>query len=106
MALASLLAQRPVRADFAMTGEVTLRGKILPVGGIKDKLLAAYRAGIRNVVLPRANQKDLVEVPDEVKDVTRFHCVDHVDEVFELVLLGSPSAPLGEMEPGPVEAQT
>jgi ATP-dependent Lon protease len=87
LALASLLSERAVRSDFAMTGEVTLRGKVLPVGGVKDKLLAAYRAGIRNVVIPKANEKDLVEVPDEVKAVTTFHCVDHVDRLLELALV-------------------
>lgn len=88
LALASLLAELPVRANLAMTGEVTLRGKVLPVGGIKDKILAAYRAGIRVVALPKANGKDLAEVPDEVKNVTTFHLLDHVDELLSIGLVG------------------
>jgi ATP-dependent Lon protease len=105
LALTSLMSGLPVRRDVAMTGEVTLRGKVLAVGGIKDKLLAAYRAGIRHVILPRANEKDLVEVPAEVRDVTTFHLVERVDEAFEVALIGpsQPSAP-PEPAPEPVEA--
>jgi ATP-dependent Lon protease len=88
LALASLLSGLAIRRDFAMTGEVTLRGKVLPVGGIKDKLLAAYRAGIAHVVLPRGNEKDLVDVPEEVRNATTFHLVEHVDEIFERALIG------------------
>ena len=88
LALASLLSGKAIRADVAMTGEVTLRGKVLPVGGIKDKLLAAYRAGIHTVVLPKANEKDLIEVPQEVRDATRFHLIEHVDELFDVALIG------------------
>ena len=61
---------------------------MLPVGGIKDKLLAAYRAGIAHVVLPRGNEKDLVDVPEEVRNATTFHLVEHVDEIFERALIG------------------
>lgn len=71
-----------------MTGEVTLRGKVLPVGGIKDKLLAAYRAGIAHVALPKGNEKDLTDVPAEVRAATTFHLLEHVDELFELALIG------------------
>ncbi len=67
MALVSLLTDRPVRNDVAMTGEITLRGLVLPVGGIKEKVLAARRAGIRNVMLPKMNEKDLEEVPESIK---------------------------------------
>ncbi|MBV71532.1 MAG: endopeptidase La [Myxococcales bacterium] len=88
LALASLLAGLKVRSDFAMTGEVTLRGKVLAVGGIKDKLLAAYRAGIKNIVLPKQNEKDLVDVPDEVKKKTKFHLLEHVDTLLDLALIG------------------
>jgi len=88
LALASLLSGLPIRRDFAMTGEVTLRGKVLPVGGIKDKLLAAYRAGITNVVLPQGNEKDLADVPDEVRAVMQFHLIDHVDALFARALIG------------------
>jgi ATP-dependent Lon protease len=88
LALASLLSGLKVRSDFAMTGEVTLRGKVLAVGGVKDKLLAAYRAGIKNIALPMHNAKDLVDVPDEVKKSTKFHLIDHVDTLLELALIG------------------
>ncbi|MCA9544353.1 MAG: AAA family ATPase, partial [Myxococcales bacterium] len=86
LALASLLSGRAVRADVAMTGEVTLRGKVLAVGGIKDKLLAAYRAGIAHVALPKANEKDLMEVPAEVRGAITFHPIEHVDELLALAL--------------------
>ena len=102
LALVSLLTGFPVRRDVAMTGEVTLRGKVLPVGGIKDKLLAAYCAGIRRIVLPRGNEKDLVEVPDEVRQNTEIYTIDHIDRLFELALIGYPasiSAPLPDAEP-------
>ena len=67
-AMVSTLAQRPVRKDVAMTGEITLRGKVLPIGGVKEKLLAAHRAGITTIVLPKENGKDLVELPEDVKE--------------------------------------
>ncbi len=67
-ALASALAKIPVRRDIAMTGEITLRGKVLPIGGLKEKLLAALRAGIFETILPRANEKDLAELPDNIKN--------------------------------------
>ena len=84
--LASLLSGRPVRNDLAMTGEVTLRGKVLPVGGIKEKILAAQRAGITTVVLPKRNEKDLEDVPQTIKDRLCFFLVDRVDQVLKLAL--------------------
>jgi ATP-dependent Lon protease len=93
-AMASAAAQRPVRSDVAMTGEITLRGKVLPVGGIKEKVLAAYRAGVREVVLPRLNEPDLDDVPDEAKRALRFVAVDSADEVLRTVL--APAAPREE----------
>jgi ATP-dependent Lon protease len=78
----SLLTGRPVRSDVAMTGEITLKGKVLPVGGVKEKILAARRAGIKTVILPRKNEKDLSEVPDIVKKGIGFVFVDSLDEVF------------------------
>ena len=71
-----------------MTGEVTLRGNVLAVGGIKDKVLAAYRAGIRDIVLPHKNGKDLIELPDEVKKNVKFTLAEHVDELLQLALVG------------------
>ena len=85
-ALASLLSERPVRPGLAMTGEITLRGKVLPVGGLKEKVLAARRAGIQEVVLPASNRADLSEVPLEVRSKMRFHLVGRVDEVLRLAL--------------------
>jgi ATP-dependent Lon protease len=86
-ALVSLLTQRPVRAGVAMTGEVSLSGRVLPVGGIKEKVLAAHRAGIRTVVLPRRNEKNLREdVPAAVRDVMTYHLVDSIEEVLRVAL--------------------
>ncbi len=85
-ALASLVTGIKVRSDVAMTGEVTLRGNVLPVGGIKEKVLGALRAGIKEIILPERNRKDLVEVPDEVKNQLKFHFVSRVDEVLDLAL--------------------
>ena len=91
-ALVSAISKVPVRKDVAMTGEITLRGKVLPVGGIKDKILAAYRADITEVILPKENEKDLEEIPQEVREVLEFHLVESMDEVLRLALDGSPLA--------------
>ena len=85
-ALASLLSGRPVRADVGMTGEITLRGQVLPVGGIKEKVLAAHRAGLHTVVLPKRNEKDLDDLPQETRDDMTFVLVDRVDEVLAAAL--------------------
>ena len=86
-ALASLLTGAPGPSTIvAMTGEITLRGKVLPVGGIKEKVLAARRAGIETVILPRRNEKDLEDVPAGVRDTLRFHFVDSMDETLALAL--------------------
>ncbi|MBC7186713.1 MAG: endopeptidase La [Calditrichaeota bacterium] len=84
--LVSLLTDRPIRSDIAMTGEITLRGKVLPVGGIKEKVLAARRAGIRHIILPRKNEKDLAEIPEELRKEITFYFVDNMDQVLELAL--------------------
>ncbi len=86
-ALTSLLMKRPVRADVAMTGEITLRGLVLPVGGIKEKVLAAKRAGIQGVILPQRNQKDLVDRPPDARKELKFHFVRNVDDVLEAALV-------------------
>jgi len=88
-ALASLLTERPVRTDVAMTGEITLRGKVLPVGGIKEKVLAAKAAGIKAIILPKRNNKDLEEIPAHIKEGLEFHFVDRVDEVLDIALMPS-----------------
>jgi ATP-dependent Lon protease len=86
-ALASLFSGRPTRSDVAMTGEITLRGSVLPIGGLKEKSLAALRAGIRQVIIPKANEKDLEEVPQEAKQRLEFMPVSEIDEVLEIALL-------------------
>ena len=88
--LTSLFTGRPVRNDLAMTGEVTLRGKVMPVGGIKEKVLGAMRAGITTIILPRRNEKDLDDVPAAVKEKLGFCLVDHIDQVLELALMDEP----------------
>ncbi len=85
-AITSAMTKRPVNKDVAMTGEITLRGKVLPVGGIKEKTLAAHRAGVKTVCLPRENARDLYELPQQVRDSLRFVPVDHVDEVLNEAL--------------------
>jgi ATP-dependent Lon protease len=89
-ALVSLLTGRPVRHNLAMTGEITLRGKVLPVGGIKEKVLAARRAGITDVVMPRQNERDLLDVPQVLRDQLNYHFVDNADEVLALGLGEAP----------------
>jgi len=86
-ALASLLCRRPARHDLAMTGELTLRGRVLPIGGLKEKLTAAARAGVTRVLVPARNHSDLVEVPDEVKQLLEITPVDSLDQVLALALL-------------------
>ena len=85
-AMVSVLAQRPVRKDVAMTGEITLRGNVLPIGGVKEKLLAARRAKIKTVILPEPNRRDLVDMPEEVMTDLKFIFVENVMDVFENAL--------------------
>jgi ATP-dependent Lon protease len=85
-ALASLLSARRVRADVGMTGEITLRGQILPVGGVKMKVLAAHRAELGTVILPKQNEKDLEDVPEEVLETLEIVLVERIDEVFDAAL--------------------
>lgn len=85
-AIASLLIEEPVKPKLAMTGELTLRGEILPIGGLKEKTLAAYRAGVETLILPKENQKDMVEIPDEIKKKIKFTFVKTMDEVLKLAL--------------------
>jgi ATP-dependent Lon protease len=85
-ALASLLTGQPVRSEVGMTGEITLRGQVLPVGGIKEKVLAAHRAGLRTVILPRRNEKDLDDLPPDVREKMEFILVDYVDEALKAAL--------------------
>src|SRR5215212_9035660 len=90
-----------------MTGEVTLRGKILEIGGVKEKVLAAYRAGITEVILPAGNKRDLRDVPEDVRTAMKFHYVERMDQVFDVALMGEPRAvrdtppPAANPEPRP-----
>ncbi len=85
-AIASALSKIPVRRDIAMTGEITLRGKVLPIGGLKEKLLAAHRAGIFEVILPEENEKDLAELPENLRTAMKLHCVETMDQVLAIAL--------------------
>jgi ATP-dependent Lon protease len=98
-ALASALSRIPVRRDIAMTGEITLRGKVLPIGGLKEKLLAAHRAGLFEVILPQENEKDVAEVPENLRTAMKLHFVDNMDQVLTIALEG----PLPQM---PAEAES
>jgi ATP-dependent Lon protease len=89
-AMASLLTRKPVRRDLAMTGEITLRGRVLPIGGLKSKLLAAHLAGVKTVLIPKRNEKDLVDVPDEVRQQLRIVAVENMDQVLAEALIEAP----------------
>jgi ATP-dependent Lon protease len=93
-AMVSALSRVPTRRDVAMTGEITLRGKVLPIGGVKEKLLAAHRAGLRNIILPKDNEKDLADIPKTVLDTMNVNLVETMDEVLRTALAGPlPTAP-------------
>ncbi|MCZ6669543.1 MAG: endopeptidase La, partial [Acidobacteria bacterium] len=92
-ALASSLTKTPVRSDVAMTGEITLRGKVLPIGGVKEKVLAAHRYGIHTIILPRDNEKDLSDIPEEVQKELDFQLVDTMDEVLKIALVKDEELP-------------
>jgi ATP-dependent Lon protease len=90
-ALVSALAKRPVRHDVGMTGEITLRGRVLPIGGFKEKVLSAHRAGLKTVILPKRNEKDMIEIPSKVKRDLEFIFVERMGEVLEMALLPAPA---------------
>ena len=102
--IVSVLTGIPVRRDVAMTGEITLRGRVLPIGGLKEKLLAALRAGIATVFFPKDNEKDLAEIPDNVKRALTLVPVSHVDEVIGQALVRRPE-PIEWEEPPEAIAQ-
>ena len=89
-AMISVLTGIPVKSEVAMTGEITLRGQVLPIGGLKEKLLAAHRGGIRTVIIPAENERDLKEIPDNVKDNLSIHPVKWMDSVLEIALESMP----------------
>jgi ATP-dependent Lon protease len=91
-ALVSEMSDRAVRRDVAMTGEITLRGRALPIGGLKEKVLGAHRAGIKHIILPKANEADIEDVPEEVRDALTFHPVETLSEVLEIALVKPPEA--------------
>jgi ATP-dependent Lon protease len=86
-ALASAFTERKVKSEIGMTGEITLRGRILPVGGVREKVITAYRAGLKTVILPKFNLKDLVDVPKNARKKLNITSVEHMDQVLELALL-------------------
>jgi len=88
-ALVSALSRRPARHDIAMTGEVTLRGRVLPIGGVKEKVLGAVRAGITTVIVPKENERDLEDLPEEVRKTLKVHLVEELGEVLTLALRGA-----------------
>jgi len=85
-ALISLLTDRPIKSDIGMTGEITIRGQVLPVGGIKEKMLAAHRAGLKTIILPRLNEPDLDDLPEEIRKSLNFVFVDDIKEVLKNAL--------------------
>jgi ATP-dependent Lon protease len=87
-ALISALTRIPVRSDVAMTGEITLRGKVLPIGGVKEKLLAAHRAGIKTIILPKDNEKDLAEIAENIQEDLSIQFIETMDEVLKIALDG------------------
>jgi ATP-dependent Lon protease len=108
-AMVSLLTNKPVRSDVAMTGEITLRGLILPVGGIKEKFLAAHRAGIKRVVIPERNRKDVIDIPEQPRKELEIIYVKRMDELLPLVLTEMPvltGTMLGSVTPPPVQPTT
>ncbi|MCS7043775.1 MAG: endopeptidase La [Bryobacteraceae bacterium] len=103
--LASALTRLPVRGDLAMTGEITLRGRVLPIGGVKEKLLAAHRHGIFEVILPRDNEKDLADVPENIRNEMKIHFVENMDEVFRIALVGDLEALAARPPAHPLEVK-
>ena len=92
-ALASAFTGRAVRRDVGMTGEITLRGRVLPVGGVREKVLAAHRAGLKIVILPKRNMKDLIDIPKRARSEIKILPVEHMDQVLEIALLAIPVKP-------------
>jgi ATP-dependent Lon protease len=96
IALASLMLNKPVHHDVAMTGEITLRGLVLPIGGLKEKTLAAKRAGITQVIVPKRNERDMVDIPQEVRDSLKFHFVENIDQALKIAVGKPQKVPNGK----------
>ena len=86
-AMVSGLTGRKIRSDVAMTGEITIRGNVLPIGGLKEKVLAAYREGIKTIVLPKENERDIEDIPENIREKLEFVPVEHMDQVLKTALL-------------------
>jgi ATP-dependent Lon protease len=97
--LVSALSRVAIRKDVAMTGEITLRGKVLPIGGVKEKVLAAHRAGIKSIILPKDNEKDLADIPKNVLDTLNVYLVQTMDEVLKIALAEPLAGRLPAAEP-------
>jgi ATP-dependent Lon protease len=104
-ALVSEMSGRPVRRDVAMTGEITLRGRVLPIGGVKEKVLGAHRAGIKTIVIPKANEADVEDVPEEVRQALSFHPVETLEQVLEIALLPEPDPEVAEQQAEKLEVE-
>jgi ATP-dependent Lon protease len=102
-ALVSLLTGRPVRSDVGMTGEITLRGQVMPIGGLKEKVLAAHRAGLKKVILPKLNEPDLDDLPEEVRNDMEFFPVERIGEVLDFALEAVPVEPPVDVEEGAID---
>jgi ATP-dependent Lon protease len=101
-ALVSALTRVPIRKDVAMTGEITLRGKVLPIGGVKEKVLGAHRAGVKTIILPKDNEKDLADIPKNVLDTLNVYLVQTMDEVLKIALVEPLAGRLAEAQAEPV----
>ncbi|HET7563633.1 MAG TPA: S16 family serine protease, partial [Gemmatimonadaceae bacterium] len=106
VAMVSAMTGTPVRGDIAMTGEVTLRGRVLPIGGLKEKSVAAMRSRITDVIIPKANAREIAELPEDVRQGVRFHPVSTMDEVLSLALRVAPSAAVAAPSTKPIMAPT
>ena len=104
-AISSALSKVPVRRDIAMTGEITLRGKVLPIGGLKEKLLAAHRAGVFEAILPKDNEKDIAEIPENLRNAMKLHFVETMDQVLAIAL-ESPLPQIADAVPQPIAPMT
>ncbi|MFL5618218.1 MAG: endopeptidase La, partial [Gemmatimonadaceae bacterium] len=103
VALVSAMSGRPVRRDVAMTGEITLRGRVLPIGGLKEKVLGAHRAGITTIILPKENEADMEDIPEEVRNQLTFHCVSTLDDAFAIALMPAVNGTTAPAQPSIME---